>query len=38
MKIISQYEEDEFLDLVNDNDEVIGKEKRSIVYSSGLNN
>ena len=29
---------DEYLDLVDENDNVIGKEKRSIVYSKGLNN
>ncbi|MBI2148207.1 NUDIX hydrolase [Candidatus Woesearchaeota archaeon] len=36
--ITSLQNDDEFLDLVNENDEVIGKEKRSKVYSSGIHN
>ncbi len=30
--------EDEFLDLVDEKDNIIGKEKRSVIYAKGLKN
>lgn len=36
--MISSINEDEYIDLVNDDDKIVGKKKRSEIYSLGLSN